>query len=48
MSGNKKAKVNVFIKEIIERRHKEPIKFPFLPKIGLLGSQAGDEKECWL
>ena len=27
-------------KEIVERRHGEPIKFLFLPKIGLLGSQA--------
>jgi hypothetical protein len=31
-------------KEIVERRHGEPIKFLFLPKIGLLGSQAGNEK----
>jgi hypothetical protein len=34
------------IKEIVERRHGEPIKF--LPKMGLLGSQAGNEKDCWL
>ena len=32
-------------KEIVERRHGEPIKFLFLPKIGLLGSQAGNEKK---
>lgn len=31
-------------KEIVERRHGEPIKFLFLPKMGLLGSQAGNEK----
>ena len=35
----------VFIKEIVERRHKEPIKFLFLPKMGLLGSQASNEKK---
>jgi hypothetical protein len=29
----------------VERRHGEPIKFLFLPKIGLLGSQAGNEKK---
>ena len=33
-----------FAKEIVERRHGEPIKFLFLPKMGLLGSQAGNEK----
>ena len=27
-------------KEIVERRHGEPIKFLFLPKLGLLGSHA--------
>ena len=27
--------------EIVERRHGEPIKFLFLPKMGLLGSQTG-------
>ena len=27
-------------KEIVERRHGEPIKFLSLPKMGLLGSQA--------
>jgi hypothetical protein len=27
-------------KEYIERRHGEPFKFLFLPKMGLLGSQA--------
>ena len=27
-------------KKIVERRHGEPIKFIFLPKMGLLGSQA--------
>ena len=26
------------LKEIVERRHKEPIKFLFLPKMGLSGS----------
>jgi hypothetical protein len=26
------------------KRHREPIKFLFLPKMGLLGSQAGNEK----
>ena len=31
-------------KEIVERRHGEPIKFLFLPKMGLLGSQASNEK----
>ena len=35
-------------KEIVERRHEEPIKILFLPKMGLLGSQAGNEKNCWL
>jgi hypothetical protein len=35
-------------KEIVERRHGEPIIFIFLPKMGLLGSQAGNEKNCWL
>ena len=35
-------------KEIVERRHGEPIKFLFLPKMGLLGSQAGNEKKSWL
>ena len=33
------------IKEIVERRHGEPIKFIFLPKMGLLGNQAGKEKK---
>jgi hypothetical protein len=32
-------------KEIVERRYGEPIKFLFLPKMGLLGSQAGNEKK---
>ena len=32
-------------KEYIERRHGEPFKFLFLPKIGLLGSQAVLEKK---
>jgi hypothetical protein len=31
-------------KEIVERRHGEPMKFLFLPNMGLLGSQAGNEK----
>jgi hypothetical protein len=35
-------------KEIVERRHGGPIKFLFLPKMGLLGSQASNEKNCWL
>ena len=30
-------------KVIVERRHGEPIKFLFLPKMGLLGSQVGNE-----
>ena len=33
------------VKEIVERRHGEPIKFLFLPKMGLLGSQASTEKK---
>ena len=33
------------IKEIAERRHGEPIKFLSLPKMGPLGSQAGNEKK---
>ena len=32
-------------KEIVERRHGEPIKLLFLPKMDLLGSQAGNEKK---
>ena len=36
------------LQEIVERRHREPIKFLFLPKMGLLGSQACNEKKCWL
>jgi hypothetical protein len=32
----------VTFKEIVERRHGEAIKFLFLPKMGLLGSQAGN------
>ena len=32
-------------KEIVERRHGETIKFLFLPKMGLLGSQASTEKK---
>ena len=35
-------------KEILEKRHGEPIKFLFLPKMGLLESQAGNEKKFWL
>jgi hypothetical protein len=31
-------------KKYIERRHGEPFKFLFLPKMGLLGSQAVLEK----
>jgi hypothetical protein len=41
-------KVLPLVKEIVERRHGEPIKFLFLPKMGLLGSQAGNEKKCWM
>ena len=33
------------IKEYIERRHGEPFKFLFLPKMGLLGSQASTWKK---
>ena len=32
------------VKEIVERRHGETIKVLFLPKMGLLGSQASTEK----
>jgi hypothetical protein len=32
-------------KEYIERRHGEPFKFLYLPKMGLLGSQAVLEKK---
>ena len=32
-------------KEIVERRQGEPIKFLFLPKLGLLGSQASTMKK---
>ena len=32
-------------KEYIERRHGEPFKFLFLPKMGLLGSQASNRKK---
>ena len=32
-------------KEIVERRHGEPIEFLFLPKMSLLGSQASTEKK---
>jgi hypothetical protein len=35
----------VGLKDIVERRHGEPIKFLFLPKMGLLGSQAGNKKK---
>ena len=34
-------------KEIIERRYEDPIRFLFLPKMGLLFSQASTEKK-WL
>ena len=33
------------LKEYIERRHGEPFKFLFLPKMGLLGSQACTRKK---
>jgi hypothetical protein len=39
------AKIWPSLKEIVERRHGEPIKFLFLPKMGLLGSHAGNEKK---
>jgi hypothetical protein len=32
-------------KEILERRQGEPIEFLFPPKMGLLGSQTGNEKK---
>ena len=35
----------IYTKEIVKRRHGEPIKFLFLPKMGLLGSQASTEKK---
>jgi hypothetical protein len=35
----------VVCKEIVERRHGEPIKFLFLPKMGLFGRQASNEKK---
>ena len=38
----------LFIKEIVQSRHGQPIKFLFLPKMGLLGSQVGNGKNCWL
>jgi hypothetical protein len=38
-------KVPAIIKEYIERRHGEPFKFLFLPRMGLLGSQAVLEKK---
>jgi hypothetical protein len=37
--------LSVHNKEYIERRHGEPFKFLFLPKMGLLGSQAVIEKK---
>ena len=36
----------VVYKEIVEKRHGEPIKFIFLSKMGLLGSQASNEKNA--
>jgi hypothetical protein len=39
---------SVKAKEIEERRRGEPIKFLFLPKMGFLGSHAGNEKKCCL
>ena len=35
-------------KEIVERRHGEPIKFLFLPKLGLLGSRASTKKKLFV
>ena len=32
-------------KEYVERRHGEPIRFLFLPKMGILGNQASTEKK---
>jgi hypothetical protein len=39
------ANFNHLNKEIVERRHGEPIKFLFLPKMGLLDCQASNEKK---
>ena len=35
----------VLIKEYVERRHGEHFKFVFLPKMGILGSQASIRKK---
>jgi hypothetical protein len=43
--SERKLKNRQKIKEYIERRHGEPFKFIFLPKMGLLGSQAVLEKK---
>jgi hypothetical protein len=37
--------IPIQFKEYIKRRHGEPFKFIFLPKMGLLGSQAVLEKK---
>ena len=37
--------IKVCVKEIVERRHRETIRFLFLPKIGLLRNQASNEKK---
>jgi hypothetical protein len=36
------------VKEYVERRHGEPNNFLFLPKMGLLGTLAGNEKKSQL
>ena len=43
--SERKLKNRQKIKEYIERRHGEPFEFLFLPKMGLLGSQAVLEKK---
>ena len=40
--------ISLRVKKIVERRHGEPLKFLFLPKMGLLGSQASTEKKLVL
>ena len=34
----------IFLPCYVERSHREPTKFLFMPKMGLLGSQASTEK----
>ena len=45
LTSYSRIKYLIRIKEIVERRNGEPIKFLFLPKMGLLGSQACTEKQ---